>query len=155
MNFQSLAFVDGSACAARYVTQFKARLEGDTIMLRSGGKDLPILKEWKSAKNLITKISNAAAPFLDGKPAKINTAYIYTLVPNEREEWGYLQPDGIRAYLPLLPSPNAMLFSGIEGANPPVGMLTVVNRAQPFSALNLGPVAATWMIVDAAIPEPA
>lgn len=152
-NFQALCFVDGSSCTARYVTQFKARLDGDTIMLRSVAKDLPILGEWKSAKNLLAKISNAAAPFLGGKPALINMAQIFTLVPNEREEWGYINADGVRAYLPLLPSPGAMLFSGIEGCNPPVGMLTAIVSKAPFSMINLGPCAATWLVVDAAVPE--
>lgn len=154
MNFSTIGFIDASQATARYVTQFKARLDGDTIMLRQDAKDLPILGEWKSAKNLIAKVSNAAAPFLGGKPAVINMAQIFTLVPNEREDWAYVQLEGVRAYLPLLPSPGAMLFCGIEGCNPPVGQLTAVTaRHLPFSILNLGPVAASWLIVDAALPE--
>jgi hypothetical protein len=152
-NFQSLCFIDSSSATARFVTQFKARMQGDTLMLRQHQKDLPILEEWKSAKNLLTKVSNAAAPFLNGKPAVINMAQIFTLVPNEREDWQYIQPEGIRAYLPLLPSPGAMLFCGIEGCNPPVGQLTVIaSPSLPFSILNLGPVAATWLVLDAAFP---
>ena len=134
--------------------QFRARTEDGTIFLRRDGKDEPILKEWKSAKNLLTKVANAAAPYLGNKPANIIMAKIFTLVPNEREDWNVPRTEGVRAWLNLLPSPGAMLFSGIEGMNPPVGALTVINRRPIFSAVNLGPCAATWLVLDAELTPP-
>lgn len=154
MNFTQIAFVDASSCTANYVKQFRARSRDGTIFLRRDGKDELILGEWSSAKNLLTKVSNAAAPYLGNKPAKIIMAKIFTLVPNEREEWGKPQQEGVRAWLNLLPSPGAMLFSGIEGFNPAVGWLTVVNSRPIFSAVNLGDNAAVWLVVDVEMPKP-
>lgn len=153
MNFTSIAFVDASQATAGYVKQFRARSQDGTIFLRRDGKDESILGEWKSAKGLLTKVSNAAAPYLNGKPGKIVMAKVFTLVPNEREEWGKPQQEGVRAWLNLIPSPGAMLFSGIESANPPVGMLTVVNARPIFSAINLGDNAAVWLVVDVELPK--
>jgi hypothetical protein len=154
VNFQAISFVDGSRATAGYVSRFRARLDGRRIHLRADGKNLPILAEWVTAKTLLTKVANAASVLLGGKPADIVTASIWTLEPGGIEDWGFDPGEHVRAYLPLLPSPGAMLYIGTEGANPPVGQLTVINRHPPFSAVNLGPVAATWLVADAKLPEP-
>ncbi len=154
MNFQAISFVDGSLATAGYVRQFRAQMEGRHIHLREDGKDLPVLKEWKSAKGLLTKVANAASVLLGGKTADIVKASVWALEPDGIEDWGFDTGQTVRAYLPLLPSPGAMLFIGTEGANPPVGQLTVIDRRPPFSAINVGPVAAVWLVVDAKIPDP-
>lgn len=152
MSFHPVAFIDASQATASYVKQFRARLQGDRLALRLGGVDNPILKEWKSAKILLNKIASAAAPLLGGEPAKIVNAMIWSLPPQGRMDW-MDAPETLRAYLPLLPSPGAMLFSGLEAHNPPVGQLTAVGGAVPFAALNLGPVAAVWLQIDAEFPD--
>jgi hypothetical protein len=158
MNFAALTFVDTAQCTASFVTKFKSqvvRAEGDfgKIPLWADGAALPILDEWKSARTVLSMIRSATAPLLDGKPAALNSADIYLLNPRQRIDWREGESDGLWAWLPLLPSPSVMLFSGIEAHNPPVGQLTAVNRTQPFAAINIGIVKAVWLVIDARKPE--
>lgn len=148
MNFTPIAFLDTSFCSAGYVTRYKARLVNDEISLRRDGKDQSILKEWKSAKNLIARVRNVGG----ARPANIINARIVCLPPGETHPWEFPDSPGIRGWLNLIPSPGAALFSGVEAANPPVGQLVIVSQTVPFSCLNLGPVAAVWMVFDAEIP---
>lgn len=153
VNFAPLNFIDASRMTASYVTKYKVQLKDGEIILRDGGKDLPVLGEWKSAKNVLSTIRSSAAPLLDGKPAFIEGAKLVSLGVNERRDWDDPpKSPGAWLWLSLLPSPAAMLFSGIESHNPPVGQLTAVARNQPFAAINLGRVPAVFLVLDARAP---
>ena len=153
MNFQPLGFLDVSACAAWYVVKFRERMETDRLDLRTTAGDEPVLKEWRSAKTLLAKIEAAGAALTSGRPTPVIEAHVWRLKPGAVEPWGELQAAGLRLYVPLIPSPGAMLFSGIEGANPAVGSATLVSRVAPFSGINMGPCAAVWLVADVALPD--
>lgn len=150
MNFQPVCFIEASQATAAYVKQFRARLKDDKIEWRSGDQDLAILGEWKSAKRLLSKIEQALVGIQEC--ARVTDALIYALAPNTWQDWHTPDHTNVRAWLSLLPSPGAMLFSGLEAHNPPVGQLTVVSRAVPFSVVNLGPCAAVWLVLDVDLP---
>lgn len=184
-NFLALGFVDTSVCTANLVLKFRDRFgqdarrekapgsphhDTDAILLR-GPKDpspanwfgdiehvdYPILKEWKSAANLLSRIRNAAAPFLKGQQAVLGKAMVVRLKPKGFVDWhvdeGEYAAVHDRLHICLIPSPGAWLYSGGEMACPPVGQITWINNRVLHSATNLGDVARVHLIVDVRKPE--
>lgn len=186
MNFAPLAFVDTAQATALLVTKYRERFGRDarrekhpnsphhdtqTIILRGPAEgddwfadedqvDYPILKEWKSARNLLARIRVALAPLpsFQGKPVVFGKAMIVTLKPGGFVDWhvdeGEYAAAHDRVHLCLLPSPGAWLYSGGEQVNPPVGQLTYMNNRVLHSAVNLGPVPRVHLILDVRKPDP-
>lgn len=159
MNFVPVSFVDASYCTAAYTTRYRARLqpsldgEMEAIQLMRDGKPSSILGEWKSAKALLSKVRNAAAPFMKGKPAVLESANIISIGVDKALSWKKPDPGGPWAMLTLLPSPGAVLISGTEMHLPPVGQLTLISRDSFFSIVNTGPVPVVFLNVEARMPD--
>lgn len=159
--FQPVSFIDAANATAGYVTRFKVRLapsldgELDAIQLVKDGKPLPILGEWKSAKNLLSKVRNAAAPLLGGKPAVLENAAVVSLGVGKWLSWKMPDPGGPWGVMTMLPSPGASLISGVVNHQPPVGQLTLLSRDLPFSAVNVGPVPYVFLWLEARMPDDA
>lgn len=162
MNFAGLTFIDASRATASFVTRYRDLAKpGDDwplphILLRRANQDQPILADWKTMRNVLSQIRSESAkhPLLNGKPARIKTALVFMLGPGKRIEWqDPPQSRGAWLWLTMIPAPAAMVFSGTEGCLPPVGGLTAMSRAVPFSAINTGVHSATMLVLDAATPE--
>lgn len=160
MNFAALTFIDASRATASYIMRYRnSPKDGDDwplpyIALRSHGRDEPILSEWKTMRTVLSMIRAAGAPLLDGKPALIENAMVFSIKPRERIEWqDPPESPGAWLWLTMVPSPSAMIFSGVEGHLPPVNMLTAVSRQLPFSIVNLAQNSATFLVLDARKPE--
>jgi len=71
VNFSPIAFID--AATARRPTSRNFGISWSSLRkaltvwpLRTDGKDEPILKDWKSARALLSKVRNAPAQMLKG-----------------------------------------------------------------------------------------
>ena len=119
--------------------------------------DYPILKDWKSARAILARIKDAIQPLFPDRPIILGKAMVVRLKVGGFVDWhvdeGEYAKVHDRAHLCLLPSPGAWLYSGGEVAQPPVGQLTYFNNRVPHSALNMGPVARTHLIVDVRKPS--
>ncbi len=184
-NIVPLAFLDTSQFTATLVNKYRDQFGKDprrektagsphhdtqSILLRGPAKptaqnwfedieqvDYPILKEWKSARNLLSRIKNAAAPFLKGQPAVLGKVMIVQLKPHGVVDWhvdeGEYAAAHYRTHLCLIPSPGAFVYSGPEMANLPVGQLTFFENRVLHCATNFGDFARTHLIVDVRRPE--
>lgn len=120
--------------------------------------DYPILKDWKSARALLVRIKDAVQPLFPKSKIVLGKAMVVRLKIGGHVDWhideGAYAELHDRAHLCLLPSPGAFLYSGGEQAQPQVGVLTWVNNRVPHSALNMGPVTRSHLIVDVRKPDP-
>lgn len=183
MNLRPLGFLDASVMTANLLLRYQRHYADDTrrqmapgsahhdtemILLRGPREpepanwqqdvphvDQPLLGDWKSAKALLVRLKNLLVQ--DGRPAVLGKAMIVRLKPGgvvdwHRDEGAYAEAH-LRVHLCLVPSPGALLYCGGEAANLPVGQLTLVNVQALHSAINLGSVARTHLIVDLRRPE--
>lgn len=156
---RAVAFLDLSTFTATYVRSYKEELKDDasyagaqTVHLRSADADLPVLKEWRSARALLQRLRNEAAPFLGGKPAVLGRAFIVSLKPQAFTDWQRHEDayslEHMRLIVPMIPSPGYTVFSGGVGLNPPVGQVTFVDVQNLHSEINLGLCACANLVVD-------
>lgn len=184
MNLRSICFLDVSTMTANLIIRHKdkfglhklrqqapgsAHHDTETIILRAPPEpsadnwqldvdhiDYPILKDWKSAKAMLTRIRNAVAPLNGGAPAELGKAMVVSLKPGGHVDWhvdeGEYAEAHDRLHVCLVPSPGAWLYAGGEGAVLPVGQLTWVNNRVLHSAVNMGQNARVHLIVDVRKP---
>ena len=164
MNINQIGFLDVSACTATFVRLYREKLKPDasyegaeTLLLRGAESDSPLLKEWASARKLLARLKNEAAPFLNGKPAILGKVLIVSLKPGAFTPWqiddSEYGQDHLRLYINLIPSPMAFLYSGGEMSNPAVGSVTYFNTSVLHSEINLGPCARVSMVIDVKRPD--
>jgi hypothetical protein len=158
VNIQPIAFVDTWAFSSALFLKYKDRFGGShpsmsLLPLRSGEGALPILGEWKTARALLARVRNAAAIWLGGA-AELGSAAVVQVCAGGFIEW-QVEPDLTyrTLHLPVVPSPGAWVYSGGDGAVLPVGQLTWVNRAVPWSAINLGDHPVIHLVVDVKLPD--
>ena len=155
-----LEFIDTWAFSAALFARHKDRFTGDHLAmlpLRSQGGPLPILSEWKSAKALLSKVRNAAAPLLGGKAGVLGEAALVRLAPGGYMEWTCETSEYAlahhRLHLCVVPAPGCCVLSGGESGVLPVGMLTYVNRSVLHSAVNFSDTPCIHLIVDVRAPD--
>ncbi len=156
MNIVPLGFLDIATFAATYVQKYRAR-EHPLILRGMGGDATVILNEWKSAKALLTRVKNAAAPFFGGVPAELGGVYLDTLRPGESVPWAADESEYRRDYhdivVCILPSPGAWVYCGGESAVLPWGQVTAINRAAMTSEVNFGPSSRTNLVIGVKRPD--
>lgn len=166
MNLRGIGFLDLSAFTATFVRTYRERMKDDanyegggaqTLLLRSATTDASFLKEWKTARAVLNKLRNEAAPFLGGKPATLGKAMIVSLKPGSFTQWQWSDDEYSQAHFRLhvcmIPSPMAYVFAGGEAGNLIVGNVTYVNTQSLHSEINLGPCARVHLVVDVRKPE--
>lgn len=159
----ALGFVDTSAFTAMFVVKHKARQEAGLLRLRDikdgeeSPTDLPILKEWKSARALLSRIRSGAAPFFDGKTPELGKAWIETLPPGSGTPWtleeGDYAQEHVRLRICLIPAPDAWTMSGQAHLVLNVGMVNVVEHRVLHSEVNFSDHARTHLVVDVRRPD--
>jgi hypothetical protein len=97
------------------------------------------MEKFGSAKTLLARLKNAAAPFLGGKPAELADIWIESLLPGGKTPWSQVDdPELLRLYIALASPPGAWFYCGGEAAQLGIGVVNWVNIALPHSVLNLG-----------------
>lgn len=161
MNVQPLGFLDTSRFTAAFVLKHRVAMTPlteslDTLPLRKGDEDLPILAEWKSAKALLTRIRTAAAPYFDNQTPDLGDAAVMSMRPGGALDWSVEEGEYAESHrllhLCLIPAPGLWVYSNGEAAVLPVGQLTFVNRRALHSVVNFGEHTGVHLVVDVKAP---
>jgi hypothetical protein len=161
MNIQPLVFVETDAFQATFTAKYRSLLSADlngmdTLTLRTEAEDMPVLKEWKSARTLLSKIRNGAAAFLDGVVPELGYVELRRLKPHTATPWTIEGREDIhRIHLCIVPSPAAYVYCGGQMAILPVGMINLVNHRALCSEANFGDFPRTHLVVDLKVPTDA
>lgn len=155
---RALGFVDTSAFTAMLVVKYRDRAEQGILPLRSvkegeaDPSDLPILKEWKGARALLTRMRAAAAPLMDGVTPELGKVWVETLPPMSGTPWALEDDDyaagHVRTRTCLIPAPDAWSICGGSSAILGVGVVNVLDLRLLASEVNHSQHARTHLIVD-------
>ena len=156
-------FLDTSTFTAMFVVKYRDRMQDGILKLRDvaegedNAEDLPILREWRAARNLLSRFKTAAMPFLNGEPAELGKVWIETLpgmcgTPWTIEEDDYAQAH-LRTRIALLVAPNAFSHSGGYRELLGVGVVNLVDHRTLCSEINLSTHPRTHLIIDVKAPE--
>jgi hypothetical protein len=157
MNIQPLGFVDTSTVAALYVLKHKEAAVDGVLQLRDLGDDgspreTALLRGWKGARALLSKIRAGAAPFFEGVTPELGKAWIETLPPQSATPWTICGDEydlaHIRLRVCLVPSPGAMTCSGEQQTSLLVGMVNRVEHRVLHCEVNHAQFARTHLVVD-------
>ncbi len=153
-----VGFVELSRFTAAFVVQYRQNAVDNILQLRSPDEDFPLLKEWKSARAVLTRIQAGAAPLLGGKPVKLGRVWIETLdggrgTPWAQEEDEYAQSH-IRTRTCMIPTHDAYSYSGNFRELLNVGVINFIEHRILHSEVNFSPYPRTHLIVDIKKPEP-
>jgi hypothetical protein len=156
-------FLSTAEFTAMFMVKYKERMKEGILRLRDipeaddDAVDLPIMKEWKTARGLLTRFKNAAAPLLNGQPAVLGKAWIETLPGNCGTPWLLEEDDYAQAHIrtrtALIITPENYSMSGVDRISLGVGVVNVVEHRVLHSEINLGPHPRTHLIVDVRRPD--
>jgi len=160
MTIQALGFVDTSMFTARFLLKYLDKANDGVLPLReikdADAADLPILKEWNSARALLTKMRARGAAYFNGAAPDLGRAWVEVLPPGFGTPWvadaGDYADGHIRTRTCLVPSPAAISFAGTISAVLPVGVVHTVDHKALCSEVNHGDSRRVHLIVDFKIP---
>lgn len=157
-----IVFLDTAAFTAMWTVKYHERAQDGLLKLRDIGddgeaKDLPILKEWKSARALLARFKGAAASLMPGQPIHLGKAWLELLpglhgTPWDREDDDYAQAH-IRTRTCLIPAPDCYTHSGSERLVLGVGIVNVIEHRLMCSEVNLSTFPRLHLLVDVRRPE--
>lgn len=146
-----IGFIDTSAFTAYYIVKYKA-----FDVLRSDDGDSPLLKEWKSARALLTRIKNKATE-IRRAPVALGRAWIEVLGPQSGTPWSVddtaYTDRFMRLRIALIQPPGCWSFSGAASAQLAVGQVNAIENRALCSEVNLGDHARVHLIVDIDRPD--
>jgi hypothetical protein len=155
-------FLDTSGFTAMFVVKYRDRMRDGILKLRDVGEageaeDLPILKEWKTARALLARYRAAGEPILNGEKVLLGKVWLETLPGQCGTPWTLEEDDyamaHIRTRICLLPAPNAFSHSGGDRVLLGVGVVNVVEHRILHSETNLSTHPRTHLIVDVKRPD--
>lgn len=143
---QPVGYIDVSTFTAYYLLKYKT-----FTVLRTEDGDSPLLKEWKSARALLTRIKNHTAG-VRGAPVHLGRASIEVLDPKTGTPWTFDEVDYadrfMRLRIPLIAPPGCWTFSGLASAQLGVGHVNVVENRLLCSEVNHSDHPRVHLIVD-------
>ena len=163
MSFQQIGFVETAQATARWAIKYHQQAVDGALWLRREGDDgeiadHPILQEWRSAKALLTRIRNAAAPFFANQAPRLGRAWVEVLGPLAGTAWtceaGEYADSHLRTRICLIPSPGAVSLAGGASAALQVGWAHVYDPRLLASEVNFGEHARVHLVVDVRRPDP-
>lgn len=162
MSITPIGFIDVSIFTSMLLLKHKDRASEGILRLRDLGDegdavDLPILKEWKSARAVLSKIRSGAAPHFGGKTPELGRAWIEILPPLSGTPWtaedGEYADQHIRTRTCLVPAPLAVSYSGVSSATLAVGMVNRIEHRALCSEANFSENARIHLIADIRVPD--
>ena len=159
---QSVGFLETSQFTALFVVKYRERMVDGMLPLRAikegdeDATDCAILKEWKSARALLTRFRAAAAPFLGGQSATIGRAWVESLPPGASTPWTMDETDYGRSHyrtrVCLIPSPGAWSYSHGAAALLAVGAVNIFDPTLASCEVNFGDHPRTHLVIDVCRP---
>jgi len=155
---QPIGFLDTSSFTAGFVHKYRERMAEGVLYLRQlkegdeEASDLPIVKEWRAARALLSRLRTGAAPYLKGEAAILGKAWIETLPPESVKPWNREDDDYVRSHFrtrtTLIPAPGAWSHSGGVSLCLAVGSVNLTDPTLFSSEVNFGDYARTHLVVD-------
>lgn len=150
-------FLQTADFTAFFQVKFRKEMVDGRLDLRDEERDLPILREWRSAKTLLARYRAAAAQFFDGVQPTLGRVWVETLpgmcgTPWSLEEDDYAQAH-VRTRIALIQTPDAWTFSGLASAILSPGIVNEINHKSLCSEINLSSYPRTHLIVDVKKPD--
>lgn len=158
-----VGFVDTAFFTAALIGKYRDKLAGGLLPLRARdgegeAADLPILKDWKSGKALLTRLRSQLAMFNQGKPVRLGEAALEQLDTGASTEWCEDEDEYslavFRLRISLVPSAGDWLYCNGAQISPAVGHIINYDHTKLHSAVNFGPCRRIHLIVDVMRPEP-
>jgi hypothetical protein len=161
-----LVFLDAHLFTAHYVAKFRKTHQREGVLhLRDLGEDgvdvedMSVLKEWNSARTLLSKIRHGAAPFFKGLVPEIGRAWIESLPPETCSPWAREEGDYADAHLRLrmclIPGTDSLSCSGLAREMLHVNILNQIDHKRLCCEMNLGQTARVHLVVDVRVPDEA
>lgn len=145
-----VGYIDVSTFTAYYLLKYK-----HVTVLREED-DAAILKEWKSARALLTRIKNQAAE-IRNSPVILGRVSIETLDAKTGTQWATDEAAYsdlfMRLRIPLIAPPGCWTFSGLASAQLAVGQINVIENRLLYSEVNHSEHPRTHLIVDITRPN--
>lgn len=163
MSFQQVGFLDTSLFTATYLTRHRDKVENGILKLRDFKDDtdevvdLPIVKDWKNARAILSRLRAGAAPFFGGQTPALGRAWLEILPPLAGTPWtaeaGDYADGYVRTRCCLVPSPGALSYCGQASASLLVGIVTAYDPRLLASEVNFGEHARVHLVVDIKRPD--
>lgn len=158
-----IVFVDLSLFTAHYLVKFKDRAQDGVLELRGFDldgvlEDRPVLKEWKSARGLLTRLrAHAGTALKTGEPVHLGRAWIEILPGGHGTPWLQHEDDYaqsvIRTRTCMVPTYDAFTYSGNFREILSVGVVNLVEHRILHSETNFSPYPRVHLIVDIVRPD--
>ena len=148
--------------SAMFTVKFRDRMKDGLLPLRDIGDDgeivdLPILKEYRSAKALLRRIEAEAQAFVKDQPVVLAKAWIETLPGLYGTPWEMHTSEydngHVRTRTCLIPVPLAFTCSGQAKVRLDVGVVNVVEHRILHCEVNYSEFPRTHLIVDVRRPD--
>lgn len=151
-----MGFIDTTSFTAMLVVKYRERAENGTLFLRKDDTDLPIVKEWKSARALLQRIRNRVAE-ATGSEAVLGNVFTETLPPQCGTPWT-LEDDKhsakfVRFRVCLMSAPGCWSFCGTSNAQLSVGIINLIENRLLCSEANFSDYPRTHLIVEVERPN--
>ncbi len=163
MTIRALGFLDTAPFTSIYWVKYREKVENGILRLRdikdgdADASDLPILKEWKSARALLARVRTSAAALMEGVTPELGKAWIEVVPPLAGTPWdsehGEYADTHHRTRTCLIGGPGAMSYSGQAAANLLPGIVHLVDHHALCSEVNGGEYVRVHLIVDIKIPD--
>lgn len=159
---QPITFLDTRQVSARFTVKYEKILQAGILKLRDVGEDgevedLPILKEWLSAKALLNRIRAGAAEATKDKTLVLGKAWIEQLPGGHGTPWSLDEDDyaqnHIRTRTCLIPAPDCYTYSGTQALILGVGVVNIVEHRVLNSETNMSVYPRVHLIVDISRPQ--
>ena len=160
-----IGFIDLFAFTVSYGAKYKQHLRDGVLELRGADVDdvlqpivdRPILEEWKTAKNLLSRYRSHARNVFRNTTLELGKAWIEVLpggqaVPWQQFEDDYAQ-DHIRTRTCMVPAPDAYTYSGLHREIIGVGVVNIVEHRILHSETNFSAFPRVHLIVDVERPR--
>lgn len=158
-----IGFIETANFTATYINRHRDKLVNGVLKLRDFDGDsetvvdLPLVKDWKTAKSLLSRLRAGAAPHFGGVTPGLGRAWIEVLPPQAGTPWtaeaGDYADTHIRTRTCLIPSPGAVSHVGLQNATLLVGVVTSYDPRALACEVNHGEHARAHLIVDVRRPE--
>lgn len=162
MSIQPLGFLDTSVFSAWFTLKMKDKVQDGILQLRElrddqlEPTDCAILKDWKSARALLSRIRTSAAPYFKGRAPLLGKAWVEVLPPGAGTPWLADNSDYAEQHLRtrtcLIPAPGAVSHCGQAAAGLNVGLINLFDHKLLCSETNHGEHPRVHLIVDVKIP---
>lgn len=155
-------FFDTRRLTAMFVVKYQERMKEGILQLRDLDEegechDLPIVKEWKAARAILSQYRSATPAFFSGQTAELGKAWIESIPAMVGSPWLVEDDDYaqsvVRTRCSLISVPNGYSYSGDDKVLLGVGVVNFIEHRSLCSETNPSQFSRIHLIVDVKRPD--